>query len=457
MLLDTIAAISTPRGEGGISIIRISGSESLDILEKIFFPKKNIPIKELQNYGIHYGHIKCGEKIIDEVLVSIMKAPYTYTREDIVEINCHGGYLITEKILELVLSSGARLAEVGEFTRRAFFHGRIDLTQAEAVMDIIHGKTEASLHLSMNQLRGDLKDKIKDLKKSILDLAAHINVVLDYPEEGIDEPIPEKLLENLHKVSLEIKNLIFSYQKGKMIKEGVKTVIVGKPNVGKSSLLNSILREERAIVTQIAGTTRDVIEEVINIKGIPLVLVDTAGIRDTTDFVENIGVMKSKEFLQKADLVLFVLDSSQPLTKEDEDIYHSLQENQKVIGILNKTDLEKKIEISSLSKIKHWIEISAMKYIGIEEMEEKIYQYIVQENVEESSQQLILNNIRHKSALEKTKQAIENIFLTVEQGLPMDLMAVDIKEALDSLSEITGEISTEDVLDHIFHNFCVGK
>lgn len=457
MLLDTIAAISTSRGEGGISIIRISGSESLDILEKIFFPKKNIPIKELQNYGIHYGHIKCGEKIIDEVLVSIMKAPYTYTREDIVEINCHGGYLITEKILELVLSSGARLAEVGEFTRRAFFHGRIDLTQAEAVMDIIHGKTEASLHLSMNQLRGDLKDKIKDLKKSILDLAAHINVVLDYPEEGIDEPIPEKLLENLHKVSLEIENLIFSYQKGKMIKEGVKTVIVGKPNVGKSSLLNSILREERAIVTQIAGTTRDVIEEVINIKGIPLVLVDTAGIRDTTDFVENIGVMKSKEFLQKADLVLFVLDSSQPLTKEDEDIYHSLQENQKVIGILNKTDLEKKIEISSLSKIKHWIEISAMKYIGIEEMEEKIYQYIVQENVEESSQQLILNNIRHKSALEKTKQAIENIFLTVEQGLPMDLMAVDIKEALDSLSEITGEISTEDVLDHIFHNFCVGK
>lgn len=457
MLLDTIAAISTPRGEGGISIVRISGPESLHILEKIFFPKKNISVKELRNYGIHYGHIKKGEEIIDEVLVSIMKAPNTYTREDIVEINCHGGYLITEKILELVLSSGARLAEMGEFTRRAFFHGRIDLTQAEAVMDIIHGKTETSLSLSMNQLRGDLKEKILSLKKAILDLAAHINVVLDYPEEGIDDPIPENLLKNLRQVSVEIKELISSYQKGKMIKEGVKTVIIGKPNVGKSSLLNSILREERAIVTQVAGTTRDIIEEVINIKGIPLVLVDTAGIRNTTDLVENIGVMKSKEFLQKADLVLFVLDASQELSKEDEEIYASLQENQKVIGILNKTDLEKKIQISSLSKIKNWIEISAMKYIGIEEMEEKIYQYILQENVEESSKKLILTNIRHKSALEKTNQAIENIFATVEQGLPMDLMAVDIKEALDSLSEITGEISTEDVLDHIFHNFCVGK
>ncbi|HEY4533066.1 MAG TPA: tRNA uridine-5-carboxymethylaminomethyl(34) synthesis GTPase MnmE [Fusobacterium sp.] len=457
MLLDTIAAISTPRGEGGISIIRISGSESLNILEKIFSPKKNISVKNLRNYGIHYGYIKQGENIVDEVLVSIMKAPNTYTREDIVEINCHGGYLITEKILELVLSFGARLAEVGEFTRRAFFHGRIDLTQAEAVMDIIHGKTEKSLSLSMNQLRGDLKEKILNLKKAILDLAAHINVVLDYPEEGIDEPIPENLLKNLQQVSREIQELISSYQKGKMIKEGVKTVIIGKPNVGKSSLLNSILREERAIVTQVAGTTRDVIEEVINIKGIPLVLVDTAGIRDTTDFVENIGVMKSKEFLQKADLVLFVLDASQKLSKEDKEIYLSLQENQKVIGILNKTDLEKKIQVSSLSKIKNWIEVSAMKCIGIEEMEEKIYQYILQEKVEENSQTLILTNIRHKSALEKTNRAIENIFLTVEQGLPMDLMAVDIKEALDSLSEITGEISTEDVLDHIFHNFCVGK
>lgn len=456
MLLDTIAAISTPRGEGGISIIRISGTAALDILEKIFLPKKKKEVKQLANYSIHYGHIIKNEKVVDEVLVSIMRAPYTYTREDIVEINCHGGYFITKKILEYVLSSGARLAEVGEFTKKAFFNGRIDLTQAEAVMDIIHGKTEISLSLSLDQLRGDLRDKIVSLKKVILDLAAHINVVLDYPEEGIDDPIPENLLKNLKQVSEEIHDLLLSYQKGKMIKEGVKTVIIGKTNVGKSSLLNSVLREERAIVTQVAGTTRDVIEEVITIQGIPLVLVDTAGIRDTNDIVENLGIMKSKEFLQKADLVLFVLDASEELTKEDKEIYNSL-ENQKVIGILNKTDLEKKIDISSLNKIKHWIEISAKTFFGIEDLEEKIYSYIIQENVEESSQKLVLTNIRHKSALEKTNQAIQNIFLTVEQGLPMDLMAVDIKEALDSLSEITGEISTEDVLDHIFSNFCVGK
>lgn len=456
MLLDTIAAISTPRGEGGIGIVRISGIAALDILEKIFLPKKKIEVKQLENYKIHYGHIVKENKVIDEVLVSIMKAPHTYTREDIVEINCHGGYFITEKILEYVLSSGARLAEVGEFTRRAFFHGRIDLTQAEAVMDVIHGKTETSLSLSMDQLRGDLRDKIISLKKVILDLAAHINVVLDYPEEGIEDPIPENLLQNLQQVSEEIHSLIQSYQKGKMIKEGVKTVIIGKPNVGKSSLLNSVLREERAIVTQIAGTTRDVIEEVITIKGIPLVLIDTAGIRDTNDLVENIGVMKSKEFLKKADLVLFVLDASEEISKEDLEIYHSLG-NQKVIGILNKTDLEKKIDVSSFEKIQNWIEISAKNFSGIEEMEDQIYQYILEEQVEESSQKLILTNIRHKSALEKTRQAIENIFLTVEQGLPMDLMAVDIKEALDSLSEITGEISTEDVLDHIFSHFCVGK
>lgn len=456
MLLDTIAAISTPRGEGGISIIRISGSEALSILEKIFRPKKAVSVLELQNYGIHYGHIVKEEEVVDEVLVSIMKGPKTYTREDIVEINCHGGYYVSQKILEYVLSSGARLAESGEFTRRAFFHGRIDLTQAEAVMDIIHGKTEASLSLSMNQLRGDLREKILSLKKVILDLAAHINVVLDYPEEGIDDPIPEKLLQRLEEVAEEINALILSYQKGKMIKEGVKTAIIGKPNVGKSSLLNSLLREERAIVTQIAGTTRDVIEEIINIKGIPLVLVDTAGIRKTEDVVEHIGVMKSKEFLQKADLLLFVLDASEDLSEEDIEIYEAL-EGQKVIGILNKVDLGKKINVSSWTKISHWMEISAMKSLGIEEMEDKIASYILEEEIQDSSQKLVLTNVRHKSALEKTKRAIENIFATVEAGLPMDLMAVDIKEALDSLSEVTGEISTEDVLDHIFSNFCVGK
>ena len=393
---------------------------------------------------------------MDEVLVSIMKAPNTYTKEDIVEINCHGGFVITEKVLETVLKNGARISESGEFTRRAFLNGRLDLTQAEAVMDIIHGKTEKSVSLSLDQLRGDLKEQIGHLKKLVLDVAAHINVVLDYPEEGIDDPLPENLVGNLREVMDTTDILIRSYDKGKMIKEGIKTAIVGKPNVGKSSILNSVLKEERAIVTHVAGTTRDVIEEVVNLKGIPLVLVDTAGIRKTDDLVENIGVEKSKQLIEIADLILFVVDGSRALDEEDMRIHEAIKA-EKVIGILNKIDIREDIDLSPLTKINKWLEISAIKNQGIDEMEEEIYNHIIEENVEDSSQKITITNIRHKSALEKTKQSIENIFETIENGLPMDLMAVDIKGALDSLSEVTGEISSEDLLDHIFSNFCVGK
>lgn len=456
MLFDTIAAISTPRGEGGIGIVRISGNNALDILEKIFKPKSGKAIKGLRNYSINYGHIFDGETLVDEVLVSIMKAPNTYTREDIVEINCHGGFVITEKVLEVVLKNGARIAEIGEFTRRAFLNGRIDLTQAEAVIDLIHGKTEKSVSLSLNQLRGDLKEQIEHLKKLVLDVAAHINVVLDYPEEGIDDPLPEHLVENLQEVLDTTDRLIRSYDKGKMIKEGIKTAIVGKPNVGKSSILNSVLKEERAIVTHVAGTTRDIIEEVVNLKGIPLVLVDTAGIRKTDDLVENIGVEKSKKLIESADLILFVVDGSRPLDEEDMKIHEAIKA-EKVIGILNKIDIKENIDLSPLTKISKWLEISAIKNQGIDEMEEEIYRHIIDENIEDSSQKITITNVRHKSALEKTKQSIENIFETIESGLPMDLMAVDIKGALDSLSEVTGEISSEDLLDHIFSNFCVGK
>ena len=456
MLFDTIAAISTPRGEGGIGIVRISGNNALDILEKIFKPKSGKAIKGLRNYSINYGHIFDGKTLVDEVLVSIMKAPNTYTREDIVEINCHGGFVITEKVLEVVLKNGARIAEIGEFTRRAFLNGRIDLTQAEAVIDLIHGKTEKSVSLSLNQLRGDLKEQIEHLKKLVLDVAAHINVVLDYPEEGIDDPLPEHLVENLQEVLDTTDRLIRSYDKGKMIKEGIKTAIVGKPNVGKSSILNSVLKEERAIVTHVAGTTRDVIEEVVNLKGIPLVLVDTAGIRKTDDLVENIGVEKSKKLIESADLILFVVDGSRPLDEEDMKIHEAIKA-EKVIGILNKIDIKEDIDLSPLTKISKWLEISAIKNQGIDEMEEEIYRHIIDGNVEDSSQKITITNVRHKSALEKTKQSIENIFETIESGLPMDLMAVDIKGALDSLSEVTGEISSEDLLDHIFSNFCVGK
>ena len=455
MLFDTIAAISTPKGEGGIGIIRISGDKSFEILDKIFKPKN--PNKDLGFYQFNYGFIHDGEKVIDDSMVVRMKAPKTYTCEDVVEINCHGGQFVTQKVLEVVLKNGARHAEQGEFTKRAFMNGRIDLSQAEAVMDLIQGKTEKSISLSLDQLRGDLRDKINSFKKALLDITAHVNVVLDYPEEGIDDPLPVELRDNLESVYEEATRLIESYDKGKKIKEGIKTVIVGKPNVGKSTLLNSLLREERAIVTHVAGTTRDVIEEVINIKGIPLVLVDTAGIRQTDDIVENIGVEKSKEFIEKADLVLLVLDASRELEDEDREVINQINENhKKVIVLLNKIDLERKIDLDKYN-FENIVEISAQKNVGIEDMEEKIYSFIVDEKVEDSSEKLIITNVRHKTALEKTKDAIRNIFETIDMGLPMDLISVDLKEALDSLSEITGEISSEDILDHVFGNFCVGK
>lgn len=455
MLFDTIAAISTPRGEGGIGIIRISGDKSFEILERIFNTKN--PNRDLGFYKFNYGFIHDNGKIVDEVMAVRMKAPKTYTCEDVVEINCHGGHLISEKVLELVLKNGARHAEQGEFTKRAFMNGRIDLSQAEAVMDIIHGKTEKSILLSLEQLRGDLRDKIASFKKALLDVTAHVNVVLDYPEEGIDDPLPSNLRENLENVYAEADRLISSYDKGKKIKEGIKTVIAGKPNVGKSTLLNSLLKEERAIVTHIPGTTRDVIEEIINIKGIPLVLTDTAGIRKTEDIVENIGVEKSKKFIENADLVLLVLDASRELESEDREVIEEIQNhNKKTIVLLNKIDLERKIELEEFN-LENILEISAKDNIGIEDMEERIYSYIVEENVEDSSEKLIITNIRHKTALEKTKDAIRNIFETIDAGMPMDLISVDLKEALDSLSEITGEISSEDILDHVFGNFCVGK
>lgn len=455
-MFDTIAAISTPRGEGGIGIVRMSGDDSVKILSKVFRSKSGKKAENLKSHSINYGHIYDGDTLLDEVMVSFLKGPKTYTTEDIVEINCHGGYLITEKILELLLKNGARIAEQGEFTRRAFLNGRLDLTQAEAVMDIIHGKTDKSISLSLNQLRGDLKNQIGILKKMILDVAAHVNVVLDYPEEGIEDPLPDNLMDNLIEVLETSDALIASYDKGKMIKEGVKTAIVGKPNVGKSSLLNSVLKEERAIVTHIAGTTRDMIEEVINLNGIPLILVDTAGIRITDDIIENIGVKKSKELIDKADLILFVVDGSRDLEDEDIKVHDQLKAD-KVIGILNKIDMERKIDLTPLDKVGKWIEISATENLGITNMEDEIYKYIVSGQIEDGSQKLMITNVRHKSALEKTKQAVENILETINMGLPMDLMAVDLKEALDSLSEVTGEISTEDLLDHVFSNFCVGK
>lgn len=454
MLFDTIAAIASAKGDGGISIIRISGENAFDILDKIFKPINNTKIGY---YKLKYGHIVDDDKVIDEVMAVRMKSPKSYTCENVVEINCHGGTVITNKILELILKNGAKLASKGEFTKRAFMNGRIDLSQAEAVMDIINGKSAKAVQISVDQLRGDLRDMIKDFKKTLLDITAHINVVMDYPEEGIDDPIPNNLILDLKNVYDKANKLIASYDKGKLIKDGIKTVIVGKPNVGKSTLLNALLREERAIVTDIEGTTRDSIEETINIKGIPLVLVDTAGIRKTDDVVESIGVKKSLDFITKADLVLMILDNSKVLSNEDMEIIKFIkQENKKAIYLINKIDLEQKIDIDIIKNEK-LIYISAMQNKGIDEMENDLYDYISDNEVNNTGEAYILNNIRHKTALEKAKYAIENIFETINIGLPLDLIAVDLKEAIDAFSEITGEITSEDILDHIFSNFCVGK
>ena len=452
MLFDTIAAIATAQGDGGVAIIRISGEKSFEILDKIFKPINNTKIGY---YKLKYGNLVDKDKIIDEVMAVRMKAPKSYTCEDVVEINCHGGHKMAQRVLQLVLKNGARMAERGEFTKRAFMNGRIDLSQAEAVIDLINGNTDQALDISLNQLRGDLKEMINDFKKTLLDIAAHVNVVLDYPEEGIDDPIPEELLENLKITYNKANKLIESYDKGKILKDGIKTVIVGKPNVGKSTLLNSLLREERAIVTEIEGTTRDTIEERINIKGLPLILVDTAGIRKTDDLVESIGVKKSMDLISKADLVLMLLDATKEIEEEDKEIIEYIKKNKKkVIYILNKID---KGPCKNFENLENVVKISAMKNIGINEMEDFVYKYIVGEEVENSANECILNNIRHKTALEKTKQAIENMFETINNGLPLDLISVDLREALDSLSEITGEITSEDILDHIFNNFCVGK
>ncbi|CAM3155012.1 tRNA uridine-5-carboxymethylaminomethyl(34) synthesis GTPase MnmE [Streptobacillus ratti] len=455
MFFDTIAAISTARGESGIGIVRISGDKAFEILNEIFIPyTKN---KDLGNYKLNYGYIYDEGKTVDEVLVSRMKGPRSYTTEDIVEINCHGGYYTTKKILEVVLKKGARMAEIGEFTKRAFMNGRIDLSQAEAVIDIIHGKTEKSVSLSLDQLKGSLRDQIKEFKEAFLDITAHVNVVMDYPEEGIDDPLPLELRRKLEEVYRKADILISSYDKGKKIKEGIKTVIVGKPNVGKSTLLNTLLQEERAIVTSVPGTTRDVIEEIINIKGIPLVLVDTAGIRETDDIVENIGVKKSLEFIEMADLVLLVLDSSKEIEEEDIRVIEKILELKKqYIVLLNKIDLERKLDISKYG-LNNIVEISAQNNINMDKMENEIYEFITDNEIDDSSEKLILTNIRHKTALEKTKESIKNIFETIDMGMPLDLISVDLKEGLDSLSEITGEITSEDVLDHIFAKFCVGK
>ena len=409
---DTIAAIATAPGEGGIGIIRISGEKSLQVAESIFKSVTGKLIKDYNTRTLIYGTVVDGEKVIDEALVAYMKGPKSYTGEDVIEINCHGGFISVKKILELILSKDVRLADAGEFTKRAFLNGRIDLSQAEAIIDVIKAKTDKAHEIAQSQLEGSLSKKIRELRFKVTEVLAHLEVSIDFAEEDVEEITYKTLRENAEDIKREIKKLYDTSESGKILRDGLKTVIIGKPNVGKSSLLNSILGENRAIVTDIAGTTRDVIEEFVNIKGIPLKIVDTAGIRETEDIVEKIGVERSKESYNTADLVIMVLDSSRPLSQEDREILETL-ENKKTIVLLNKTDLPQQIDIDELSKYvdcSSIIKISALQHKGIEELQDKIEAMVYKGSVKNSSN-LMITNSRHKDALLKAYESINDAIL----------------------------------------------
>ncbi len=455
---DTIVAIATAPGEGGIGILRISGEKSLEVAQSIFESVSGKRIDEYNNRTLIYGNIVDNDKIIDEVLLAYMKGPKSYTAEDVVEINCHGGFISVKKILELILSKDVRLAEAGEFTKRAFLNGRIDLSQAEAVIDVINAKTSKSHEVAQEQLEGALSHKIRSLRDKVTELLAHVTVAIDYPEEDIEFITYNTLKEKTEELEKEIKKLFDSSESGKIFREGLKTVIIGKPNVGKSSLLNLILGEKRAIVTDIPGTTRDVIEEFVNLRGIPIKIVDTAGIRETEDVVEKIGVEKSRKSLSSADLVIMVLDYSEKLTDEDMEILESIDKSKTVV-LLNKTDLKKQIEeekISNYVENNSIIEISALKQEGIEKLEDKIESLVYKGEVRNSSD-IVISNTRHRDALAKAHKSVLDALDAIYQNMPLDFIEVDLKNIWDYLGYINGDTVTEDLLDNIFSNFCIGK
>lgn len=455
---DTIAAIATAPGEGGIGILRISGEKSLKVAEEIFKSMSGKSIKEYNKRTLIYGNIVDDENVIDEVLLVYMKGPNSYTGEDVIEINCHGGFISVKKILELILSKDIRLAEAGEFTKRAFLNGRIDLSQAEAVIDVIKAKTDIAHEVAQNQLEGSLSKRIRELRDKVTEILAHVEVAIDYPEEDIEHITYQTLKEKTDELKKEIKKLYDTAESGKILREGLKTVIVGKPNVGKSSLLNSILGENRAIVTDIPGTTRDVIEEFVNIKGIPLKIVDTAGIRDTDDIVEKIGVEKSKESFTSADLIIMVLDASRKLSEEDIEILENLRDKQTIV-LLNKNDLKQEIEEEKILKYvenNSIIKISALQQEGIEELQDKIESMVYKGSVKNNSS-LVVTNSRHKDALNKAYKSATDALIALEQSMPFDFVEVDLKNIWDYLGYINGDTVTEDLLDNIFHNFCIGK
>lgn len=457
-MADTIAAISTAMGESGIGIVRLSGKESIDIAEKIFIGKNNKNIKEVDNRKLTYGYIVDGEEKIDEVLIVYMKEPYTYTRENMVEIYCHGGIVPVRRILELTLENGARLADKGEFTKRAFLNGRLDLSQAEAVIDLIKAKTDESYNVSLNQLEGNLSKEVETIREILLNIIAHIEANIDFSDEDIEEIDYKELEEQANLVREKIEKLLSTASKGRILRDGLNTVILGKPNVGKSSLLNAILRENRAIVTDIPGTTRDIIEEYVNIDGIPLKIIDTAGIRDAENIVEQIGVDRAKDMVNKADLIIAVFDASETLTDEDFHIIDIIQDKNTIV-LLNKLDLPNEYDKEYLQNLipnKKIITTSIATGIGIDELENTIKEmfYSGELNIESDA---IVTNMRHKNQLIKAEENILDAINGIKINMPLDCIEVDIRNCWDNLGEITGDGIGEDILDKIFSEFCIGK
>lgn len=455
--MSTIAAISTATGNGGIGIVRLSGEKTFEILNKFFKPKHVEEIEKIKGYTIKYGTIIDRDKnIVDEVLVSYFKAPKSYTTEDMCEINSHGGIVVINKILEICLENGAKLAEPGEFTKRAFLNGRIDLTQAEAVIDIINAKTEKEAKVSVEQLEGNLSKNIKEIRKDILSIMADIEASIDYPEYDIEETTNTKILMFLEDIDKKLLKLENTFDNGKILREGISTAIIGRPNSGKSSLLNLILNEERAIVTDIEGTTRDTIEEYISIKGIPLKIIDTAGIRNAKDEVEQIGVKKAKEIAEKSDIIICMFDISKELNDEDYEILDIIK-NKKAIIILNKIDLESKNNFEKIRQLnKPIIEMSTKTGKGKEELYEEISKLFKLEEISNNGEIIVSNN-RHKFLIKNARKNIEICKETINNNMPLDIISSTIKQILEDLGQITGESVTEDIINEIFSKFCLGK
>lgn len=451
---DTIAAISTPLGEGAIGIVRLSGTKALDIAKSIFKGKN---LTTVASHTLNYGHIirpSTGE-VIDEVMVSVMLAPKTFTREDVIEINTHGGIAVTNDILQLLIKQGARMAEPGEFTKRAFLNGRIDLTQAEAVMDLIRAKTDKAMSIAIKQLDGSLSQLITNTRQEILNTLAQVEVNIDYPEyDDVEEMTTALLRDKTQEFQALLEQLLRTAKRGKILREGLSTAIIGRPNVGKSSLLNTLLREDKAIVTDIAGTTRDVIEEYVNIKGIPLKLVDTAGIRETDDLVEQIGVERSKKALQEADLVLLVLNASEKLTEQDKALLALSQDSNRII-LLNKTDLEQVIEKDQLPE--EAIPISVLQNQNIDLIEDRINQLFFDHTGLIEQDATYLSNARHISLIEQAVQSLEAVNEGLALGMPVDLLQIDLTRAWEILGEITGDAAPDELITQLFSQFCLGK